>query len=145
MFFSILPHVTSRVSHRFLGNHPHGTAAIHTCVVRKFRILDHADTCVPRVLLREITDERDTVSSGGVTMPAHKQLGRSGFTGDRHQFRLRLATPFLRRRSAQMLIPNDVMQRPFDVAQRAVGANRRLDCLRPETLLYLAVLLDSGH
>jgi hypothetical protein len=55
--------VASRVRHRFLCNDPHCAAAVHSCVIRILRVLDHADAGVLRVLFREIAHKRHSVVS----------------------------------------------------------------------------------
>ena len=93
MAHAVSINVASRIRHRLFRNHSHRAAAVHSCVVRVLRVLDHADTRVLRILLREVPHKSHPMVLARVPSAGDDQLRRTGLAGDIHELRLRFLAP----------------------------------------------------
>ena len=142
---SVFVYITAGVGHGFFSDDAYGGAAVHTGVIGAGQgVFHHAYTGVSWVLLREIADESDAVSLGGVTVSGNDELRCTGLACDSDEVRLRLSAPWPGCCRAEMVIPDDVVQGTFDIPERAGGADRRLDDFGSERLDVLSVTADGG-
>ena len=93
MAHAVSINVAPRVRHRLLRNYPYRTAAVHSCVVRVLRVLNHADTRVLRILLREVPHKSHSMVFARVPSAGDDQLRRTRLAGDIHELRLRFLAP----------------------------------------------------